>query len=188
MDATTAPRRRSSRLRGLFLGIALTAAAVLVAATAAGGTYAAWSKTVTVPGATLSTGSIGLTVNDVQQYSVPGMTDIPLLPGRSVVSTTPITARNTGSVPLRVTVGALTVPVCDVLGQNILVGVRTIAAGQSCTVTASGIPASSQPFSLAPGATAALCVEVALKADAPATVQGRMVDFGVALVGDQVRP
>lgn len=180
--------RRPSRLRGLLLAVLAIVVAVVVGSAAAGGTYAAWSKTVSAPGGSISTGSIDLTVNDVADLRMPGMTDIPLLPGRSIVSSSALTARNGGTVPLRVSVGSLTVPAGDVLGQNLLVGVRTVAAGQTCSITASGIPASSPPFTLAPGATASLCVEVALKADAPATVQGRSVDFTVALVGEQVRP
>jgi len=67
-----------------------------------------------------------------------------------------------------------------------VVAVRHIA---TCTPTPFGsTPVSFTSFTLQPGATTEVCVEVQLKSTAPANVQGLALGFTAPLDGIQVRP
>jgi len=177
-------------IQSLFATAGLFAAAVLLALGATGGSYALWNDNVAVPGAKISTGSIGLTVQGVTNYSVTGLTLTQLLPGRSVVTPTTLALKNTGTVPLSVTLGTTQFTgTSTALSNAIKVGVRQQSACATTVTATTLIPVSlTAPIVLAVGQTVPLCVEVGLAADAPASVQGQTATFSIPLVAVQKRP
>jgi hypothetical protein len=179
---------RASRLaRRLGAATVATGGAVLVAVLAAGGTYALWDGSRQVEPGTISTGNTGLTINSSTSYGIAGLDVTALFPGRSVITATPLTVQNTGTTPLVVTPGAVTFSnPSSPLASELNVAVKHSAV---CTATPVGsTPASFTSFTLQPGATSTVCVEVQLKATAPANVQGISLGFTATLVGTQVRP
>jgi len=160
---------------------------VLVAVLAAGGTYALWNVSSQVAPGTINTGNTGLTVNDVTSYGIPGLDVTKLYPGRSTITATPLTVRNTGTTPLLVTPGTVTFSnPSSALAPHLVVAVRQAAV---CTPTAVGSPPPQfTSFTLQPNATTTICVEVQLSSSAPASVQGLPLGFTAPLVGTQVRP
>lgn len=179
---------RASRLaRRLSAAAAATGGAVLVAVLAAGGTYALWDGTRQVDAGTVTSGNTGLTINDVTSYGISGLDTTALLPGRSTITATPLTVKNTGTTPLAVTPGTVTFAnPSSPLASQLVVAVRQAA---TCTATPVGSTATSfTSLTLQPQASTTICVEVQLKAAAPASVQGLSLGFTAPLVGTQVRP
>ena len=164
-----------------------TAAAVIVALAAAGGTYALWQDSSDMGAGTINTGNTGLTINDVTSYPIVGLDIAGLYPGYSTITLTPLTVKNTGDIQLLVTPGTVTFSdPGSALASQLVVAVRRIA---TCTPTAFGsTPAPFTPFTLQPGQTTQVCVEVQLKSGAPANVQGLPLGFTAPLNGIQVRP
>jgi hypothetical protein len=185
--ASTRATRASSRARKLGAAAVATAGAVLVAVLAAGGTYALWDGTMQMETGTVSAGNTGLTINNVTNYAITGLDVSTLYPGRSAITATPLTVRNTGTTPLAVTPGTVTFAnPSSPLASELVVAVRQAAV---CTLTPYGsTPASFTSFTLQPNATATICVEVQLKSTAPSAVQGLSLGFTAPLVGTQVRP
>lgn len=185
--ASTRATRASSRARKLGAAAMATAGAVLVAVLAAGGTYALWDGSMQMEPGTVTSGNTGLTINDVPSYAIGGLDTSTLYPGRSVITAAPLTVENTGTTPLAVTPGTVTFAnPSSPLASELVVAVRQAAV---CTPTPFGsTPVSFTSFTLQPGASATICVEVQLKATAPAAVQGISLGFTAPLVGTQVRP
>ena len=179
---------RVSRLTRRLGGAAgATAAAVIVAVMAAGGTYALWNASAELNAGTINTGNTGLTINDVTSYAIVGLDTSALYPGYSTITPTPLTVKNTGTTPLAVTPGTVTFSdPASALATQLVVAVRHI---DTCTPTPFGsTPVSFTSFTLQPGATTEVCVEVQLKSSAPASVQGLALGFTAPLNGIQVRP
>ena len=179
---------RVSRLTRRMAGAAAAAAAgAIIAVVAAGGTYALWDASAQMDAATISTGNTGLTINGVTSYPVVGLDTTSLYPGYSTITATPLTVKNTGTTPLAVTPGTVTFSdPGSALASQLVVAVRNIA---TCTPTPFGsTPASFTSFTLQPGQTTKVCVEVQLKSGASANVQGLALGFTAPLNGIQVRP
>jgi len=177
-------------IQSLLATAALFAGAVLLALGATGGSYALWNDNVETPSASISTGSIGLTVQGVTNYTVSGLTVTQLLPGRSVVTPTTLALKNTGTVPLSITLGTTQFTATSTaLSNAINVAVRQQSACAITTTTANPNPVSlTAPIVLAVGQTVPICVEVGLAANAPASVQGQNATFTLPLVAVQKRP
>lgn len=179
---------RSSRLARRFgVATATAGAAVLVAVVAAGGTYALWNESKSLDPGTITSGHTGLTINDLTSYPIVGLDTTALYPGYSVITASPLTVKNTGTTPLHVTPGTVTFSnPSSALASQLVVAIRQTA---TCTATPVGSTATSfTSFDLQPGATTTICVEVQLKSNAPASVQGITLGFTAQLVGTQVRP
>ena len=183
---------RVSRLTRRLGGAAgATAAAVIVAVMAAGGTYALWNASAELNAGTINTGNTGLTINDVASYAIVGLDTSALYPGYSTITPTPLTVKNTGDTPLSVTPGAVTFgDPSSTLATQLVVAITTVPTNDlTCTPTPFGsTPASFVSFTLQPGATRNICVEVQLKSTAPANVQGLSLGFTAPITGLQVRP
>lgn len=180
--------------RGLLVTAGIFAIAIGMAGTVTGTTYALWNSTVSLSGATVASGTIGLTVNNAADLAVTGMDTTKLTPGRSVVVATPLTIRNTGSTRLLTTlVGTTFVAPAGLtaadMTSNVLISFRSTTA-TTCTVTSDSValPASISPITMAVGGTATLCLEVRLSASAPASFEGKPLTFTINLRGDQLRP
>ena len=183
---TDRPRASVAALRRLLTTIAIFVTAIVLALSAAGGTYAVWNTRTAVNAASITSGTTSLTINDVSSYTAPGMDNSKLLPGRSSVSGV-IILRNTGYTPISIT-RAPTVfsNPSSVLASNLLVVVRQAV---SCEVTAFGTTPASfiAPIVLARGQTASICLEARLSIDAPASVQAASTSFTIRLNAKQVR-
>ena len=186
----------ASTVRGLVVSAAIFVVAIALAGTVTGGTYALWNNDVAMTGSTISTGSIGLTVDGSQQLALQGLDVARLAPGGTVITDRSLTLRNTGSTALRVSVAATTVTAPSATGltaaqlsSSVLVSVRA-ASGSVCAVTGDTrpMPASMPPLDLPVGGTALVCVELRLAATAPSVLEKQTVALSIALTGDQLRP
>lgn len=190
---TTARATRLTRAaRSLWTGSALVAAAVVVGAGAAGSTYALWNDSVTVPEQRVGTGSIEMRTDGSTALTVSGLDTNGLYPGGSVVRPAPLMVTNQGTVPLSVSWSGTTVTGANTSLNAALISSLREAPGTAptaCTVTA---PATSLPttltFSLAPGSSKALCLEVRLSSSAPSSARGASATVTLTLDGVQVRP
>lgn len=187
---TTRDRRRVARIRGILATAAAVSAAIVLGAGAAGSTYALWNGRTTADAANISTGSIELLVDGQTSAVVTGLDLSPLYPGSSVVRASPLVIKNAGTVPLSVswTGTEVTSPV-TALPSHVIASLRPTTA-PTCTLTPDGtpLPTTLTPFTLAPSATATVCLEVRLSASAPGSVMGAGAQIRLTLTGDQVRP
>lgn len=203
--AIPGPRHRAERSRSRVRlrpprgrrGAALAAGALAIAAVAglqAGGTFALWSATAPVTAATITSGTTGLTVNGQAAATLIGLDATKLGPGSAVA--TSMTLANTGTTPLSVAAsnGVVT---ADTKGLAAELTVRLVALPPaSCSPSASGgvvgriagFSSAAAPVTLAAGATATVCLVVALDADAPAAAQGGATSFRLTFTGAQVAP
>jgi hypothetical protein len=173
-------------MRVLALGAAV---AVVLAAVTAGGTYAFLSSSAQSAGATIVSGTATLGVTT--PLALP---TTPLYPGATINGSG--TVRNTGSVPLRLRIAGLgqstTVnPFTSALTIGVAVGASASACSAGFTPTWTATFASVAPtdlaLTLAPGASAVLCVSAALPAAAVAGANGQAAaGFSLLVDGRQV--
>jgi predicted ribosomally synthesized peptide with SipW-like signal peptide len=188
--AHAAEKPTLSVTRGILSTVGVFGAAIALALTATGGSYALWSDQAAVNAPSVTSGSTGLTVDGVADHTV-ALTTATLYPGRSVVSAAPITVKNTGTTPLSVTATAPTFTSASrVLAPHLTVALRPSAA---CAPGPAGTPPAALPASmgptplvLTPGAQSQLCLEVYLSASAPPELKGLSAVFAVQLTGAQV--
>ena len=180
--------------RSVFLvRTVLTAAAslllaLLLAVFGAGGTYALWSASAAASTAvTISSGNAALTVGAL------ALPTTALYPGLTVYA--PVTAQNTGTVPLALRVTGL----APATGSAALSGALTVgvAAAVSAAACAAGVaptwkntsggtfPVVLATPAVAPGASVVLCVSLEMSGAAPTTAQGQSAGFGILLDGLQ---
>ncbi|TFB77367.1 hypothetical protein E3O06_01045 [Cryobacterium glaciale] len=175
------------RVRSLALAAASAFLAVILATTAAGGTYALLNSSAATPSSTMTSGTATMTVSPL------ALPAVALYPG--LVIAAPVTVTNTGDVPLSVTVSSLIAPtVTSNLSGSLVIGLVAVANAAACT---SGVsPTWTGTFAAAPpGAVGAplaqaqsqtLCVSVALAVNAPDSSQtSSAANFSVVLTGGQ---
>ncbi|MEP9382262.1 hypothetical protein [Nocardioides sp. KR10-350] len=182
--------RRGSRRRGSLVGGALGVAAIIIVTVVlglagTGGVYALWDASATAPGATITTGSIGLTVAGRESAVLTGL-DGPLAPGAQVSAS--VTLHNTGSVPLSVGVASTTgsAPLADALTLR----AAAVPVGTSCPTSAGTTGAlvgyvARQLVTLPADGSEDLCLVLALDGSAPVTLAGTSADLGLTITGDQ---
>jgi predicted ribosomally synthesized peptide with SipW-like signal peptide len=162
------------------------AAAIAAALGATGGTYALWNDTAVPAGSAIATGNTGLTVENVTDFTIPGLSTAQLYPGTSVFTTTPLALKNTGYTPLQVT-PATAIYTSSTNGMSGYLSVA-LKPATSCSASAVGVtPVSVGIPRINPGQTIQVCVEVRLSASAPASVQGGSATFALVLDALQVR-
>ncbi|WP_229741980.1 TasA family protein [Kocuria dechangensis] len=175
----------------LLQAAAALGTAVLLAVAAAGGTYALWSSSGTVPGAVITSGSASLAV------TAPATLDrAELYPGEAAAGQFDV--QNTGSVPLELRMDALTWSSTGATGaQAAVAGALTIsvwpASGQGCAATpptqawtgiVGGTP-KTLGVVLAQEAVQTLCLSAQLAPEAPSAAQGGAVDLQLTVGGTQ---
>ena len=174
-------------IRGLLSAASIFAVAIFMGLTATGGTYALWNTTASIPGGTVTTGSAELKINNLASYTVPALAPAKLYPGRSIVSAAPMNFSNTGTTKLLFTPTSTVVTVDPSFSGWVDIAL-TPATATTCSPSSSGSTPVSASVTIAAGAAVSMCLEVRLKATAPASVQGRTVTFSVAVNATQVRP
>ena len=175
-------------IRKILSAASVFAVAIFFGLAATGGTYALWNTQAPVSGASVTTGSTVLKINDLALYPVPALSPAKLYPGRSVLTAAPLTFSNTGTTALSFTSPTTVVTVSPAFtGQVDIALISTTNA--TCAPAAEGAtPVSTPTVSIAPGANVKMCVEMRLKTSAPASLQGQTATFSVAVNATQVRP
>jgi predicted ribosomally synthesized peptide with SipW-like signal peptide len=169
--------------------IALCAAAILTS----GGTFALWNSTASVSAGTITSGTLGISVNDGSTSPIT-FTQMPLAPGTAGIAAVKVT--NTGSIPLDLHVLSTTVgSTTNALAPQLRLGVATVTASASCTgaavpdpttaLASFSTPASPGLATLAAGVSTYLCFELKLDSAAPQSVQGGTATFTITLEGNQ---
>ena len=183
-------------LRSLAFTIVAGSAAVVIAILGAGGTYALWNASASVPsGATLTAGTATIAIT-----SALALPTTALYPGASVYG--PATIKNTGDASLRITVTELARQTTDsTFASALTLKVGPAASSAECSAgtmtTALSMEFVSSPrisqtspigigVILAPGASAVICVGVLLADSAPSSAQGQpATTFTMQLAGVQ---
>jgi hypothetical protein len=189
LTARRAQRRTAAPAR-LLLGALGTAGAIVLGVVVGGGTFAAWAVSAqAAPSVTLQAGSAALTATPLQ-LSATG-----LYPGRTVYA--PTTVRNTGTTALALAIDPVTGPTPPTAFTAALTVTAGIAASAAdCTAgrtpaavtTALGATAASDVnITLAPGASALLCIGIGLRTDAALSAAGAAsTSVTVTVSGTQV--
>lgn len=176
-------RRPGSLVRSTVAAAGVIAAAVTVGLAGTGGTYALWNASATVPGATIRTGTVGLSVDPASL----GTLATSLGPGGQTV--TRLTVSNTGSTPLKV---SATVSVSGGFAGSLSLGLASVADTTSCPTgsdTEATMVSGADPTgvtTLAGGQHQALCLVLTLADSAPAALAGTSGAFTLTFTGDQV--
>lgn len=199
MSASTTgkPRHRAERRRGpvvtILIAVGVFAVAVALALLGTGTSYALWNGTSEVDASRVTSGSTDVTINEVRDYSIPGLDLTTIGPGQSVMTPEPITVANTGTTPLSVTVSSTTVvSQTNALADDLTV---TIVFASTCSADLTGgvtrrmaeFTTADSPIVLQPATASQLCLKVTMDTDAPASVQGGTVAFTLNIDALQVR-
>ena len=181
------PRRRRAPQPARVLAIAAGLMVVVCFAALAAGGSLAYLNASTPAGHAGSVTAASASLGVSQDSGAPGATVAvasegfqAMLPGD--VAGRQVTLHNTGAVPLDVTASLAASVVWQI---RTTVGQCPAAAG---TGAALGTSPSALVAGLAPGATAQVCVQVALPMDAPAASEGTSASFTVLLDAVQVAP
>ena len=186
--AAPAPVSRLRRAtRAILAGAAAFASAIVIAVAAASGTFAYFSSTTPLHAGAITSGTAGLTIQNVASYVISDLDTTALLPGASVFTSTPLTVKNTGNASLRVTQGAASFTLTQTINDYLVITVGRVAnTATSCTAGAG--TALGSGYTLAAQATMKICVTITLSSGSPGTVAGQTTGFTIPLDGAQVRP
>lgn len=180
-------QRAASAPRRILLAVVGTAATIVLGITAGGATYAAWSVAAPASSATtLRAGSAGLTVAN------PQLAATGLYPGRTVRAAT--TVRNTGTTPLSLSITPTAT--ATAFTSALVVTAGTAASAADCAagrvtapVTATIGTTRALGGTLAPGASALVCIGLGLPDSAPAAAAGAAASpLTLTVSGTQVQP
>lgn len=164
------------------IGATAIGAAVVIAVAGAGASYALWTSTVPLDGGTISAGSTTVTVNGVQDYTIPLGDKVG--PGNPVFTT--LTLANTGTTPVATSVTTTAFAQTNALADNLTVTIAPLAPGDSCGAgllgAASPLVGFSSPLGAIPaGGSARVCLGIGLATAAPATVQDGTASFTITV-------
>lgn len=194
-QGTEAARRPAPKLRSTVSGITFLVAVITLSLLATSGTYALWNGAATVNGSTLSTGSIGLTIDGAASYPIVGLDATKLAPGRSVV--TAVTIANTGTTPIAAAVTSVGLASnTNNLAASLTLTITPIASVGACVAGLAGgtsaplatFTTSGHPYLMGVGSSQAVCLELKLSSTAPPSVQGGATAFTINITADQRRP
>lgn len=192
---TEAARRPAPRFRSIISGITFLVAVVTLSLLATSGTYALWNGAATVNASTISTGSIGLTINGAANYAITGLDATKLAPGHSVV--TAVTFANSGTTPIAAAVTSVgLVSNTNNLAASLTLTITPIASVGACVAGLAGgtsaplttFTTSGFPYLMGVGSSQAVCLELKLSSSAPSGVQGGATTFTINITANQRRP
>ena len=156
-------------IKGMLASASAIAGASVIAVCAAGGTYALWNGEQSIPEASVTSGTTGLTVNGQLTAPIDGLAWSKMLPG-DVISQQ-VTVKNTGNVP-----GVVTASTTG--GGPLVVHLKKNA----CSGTISGTSSTLSSVTLGTfnaSESSIVCVQVTMPANAPAGAQGANQSFTV---------
>lgn len=187
-------KRQRSRWASVRLRAALSLGVVVSASVM--GTHAYWTDSVSVLGATFSTGTLDLQVNnldaavDFSTISLAGM-----VPGNTTAGV--LTVKNAGTVPLKYTAtsaatnadgkGLGAALIAKVTGASATTGSGAARTCAGTTLTGTGTSLNGAIIStgrtLAVGGTETICVQVTLSATAPSALQAATTTATLTFTG-----
>lgn len=185
MANRTTPGRARRRATRVLLSCAVVAGALVLGLGAAGGTLALLSAERTIPGATITAGSLGLSVNGGSTATIGGYS---ISPGSPHART--FTVTNTGTVPVEI--GAtISVTSTDPIQDNMRARVTAVADSAECTPDLRGTRGDlngytvSEVAEIPSGQTATVCLELALDDATPLSQAGQSAAFTLTVNGTQ---
>ena len=171
------------------------AGALLVSGAVTGTTLARWQDTAPLPGVTLKSGSMRLSVNDAAAFTMPAFTG--LYPGKSI--TREVTLRNAapGAVPVPSSTRANVRVSGTRIDNKALADALTLRVGAAATCDAT--VGTERPFTgyttsnltaapLEPGDAVKVCVTLKLADTATTAVVGATGNLSITFTSRQVRP
>ncbi|MDR2256004.1 MAG: hypothetical protein LBE25_08425 [Arthrobacter sp.] len=179
-------RHDASRLRGLALSATVAAVSALVGLAATGGTYALLNTSGTVPGATLTAGTMDLSINGAGSAQLGTVGLDPLTP-----VALPFTVTNAGQAKARLS-AAITAQDNSALATVMRIDV--VPNPGSCVASALGASAqrlasftSSSLADLTAGTSRGFCLLLSLPAGTDAALSGTSVNFTLTMTSEQIR-
>lgn len=187
------------RLRPTRRRVTVALAAGLLAVPVVAGVRAAWTDSVPVGGTNLTAGRIDLLLDNADSVTATQLTMTAMVPGSS--SAQVLAVRNGGTVPLRWTMSgqlagadAAAYAGASALRLTVVHGGTRSGSGSTATCTGgtrtetavAGTTAqlvSGAGVVLAVGGSGTVCVQVALAADAPTTLQGKTASLALVATG-----
>ena len=172
--------------RGLLTWTATIMGGILVAVFAAGGSYALWNGSAKISDVTVSSGTIGLTMEAVPALNIDG-----LVPGSSVY--TAFTASNDGDADLSVVMSGTEVTgQTNGLASYLIVTLANVLTPGDCTKDVVGdsgpvigFTSTTSPVLIDAGFSTEYCLVVTLDPLAPDTVQDSTATFALTFDGTQ---
>jgi hypothetical protein len=182
----TALRPAVFGLRGILKALATVTAALAIGVLATGGTYALWNKSAAIATATITAGTAGLAVTT--PLSMPATV---IYPGITIYGT--FAVKNTGDVSMLLNVKSLALPP-TALGSALTVSAGVVSTTGACATgvslpwsgTAASVAAVNlSSTALAAGASATVCVGLAVLSSAPVSAAGQTAAFTLGVNGIQ---
>lgn len=182
---TTNPTRARRRTSRLLVSCGVVGGALVLGLAAAGGTFAALAATQTVPGATVTAGSLDLTVNGASAATLGAYSVTP-----ATAQAFPLTIANTGTSPVELTTTIAVTSAAEV-ADNMLARITPVASTAACVPGLTGTQSPLRDFtaagfvSLAAGQSQLVCLEIALDPATPVALSGQSASFTATVTGIQ---
>lgn len=185
-----ASARRGGTIRNILGAAGVFTIAIVLAIFGSGVTYTLWNDSTQIDGSTLSSGSTGITIDGVTNYTFDNLDLTTIGPGQSVTAV--VTLANTGTTPLSATVASTTVTsqtnaMADHLSITLTPALECAPGLAGLTAPMTGFTTVSAPLLLDVAAQKTICLEVTMNADAPPTVQGGTATFTMSIDAIQSR-
>lgn len=184
MTTNHTPRTRKRTAR-LLVACGVVGGALVLGLAAAGGTLALLSSSQTVPGATVTAGSLDLTVNGASTASLGGRSVLPGVP-----QVFPITVANTGTTPTALTT-TITVTSAAAINDRLKARVTPVADAAACVPGLAGAQGAlsghtaAELASLTAGGSTVVCLEIALDEATPISLSGQSASFTATVTATQ---
>lgn len=178
----TRTRKRAARL---FIACGVVGAATVLGLATAGGTLALLTANQTVPGATITAGSLDLTVNGASSASLGGLAVLPGVP-----QAIPVTVANTGTTPASLT-ATINVTSSGTINDRLRARITPVTNAAACAPGLASAQGSLNGFtaadftSLAAGASTVVCLEIALDEATPIALSGQSATFTATVTATQ---
>lgn len=176
---------RRQRRRSLVSTTVLSVAAVLIGVTGAGGTYAFLNDSQTLPGATVTAGTLELQINGASSTDLGNLQASPLLPASRAFTIT-----NVGQTPAELS-GHIVATSTPSLLPHTLARLTPVASAAACTAGLSGTQSTLQGYAsnslgiINPNQTRWFCLEVGIVSGTSATHSGQSLNFTLTIDAEQ---
>ncbi|MFC4224499.1 hypothetical protein [Lysinibacter cavernae] len=178
----TGARRRTTQL---LVACGVIGGATVLGLASAGGTLAALSASQTIPGATLTAGSLDLTLNGASTVT---LDEFSVLPGAPQVA--PVTVENIGTTPMGLTT-TIAVSTSAAINDHFTARVTPVPSATTCVPGLAGAAdtldgfAASEFADVDPGESIVVCLELMLDEATPVALSGQSASFTATVTGSQ---